>query len=70
VTVRKLSQPVLNPLLPIFLQEPLGEQLEEERAARARLEKENEAVIKQIEEIKTQSEDVIDQWKGTLVPSY
>lgn len=47
-------------------QEPLGEQLEQERASRASLEKEKQTILQELDQVRLQSEDVIDQWTGKV----
>lgn len=51
-------------------QEPLSEQLEQEMASRTSLEKEKQAILKELDQVRLQSEDVIHQWTGKVVLYY
>jgi F0F1-type ATP synthase membrane subunit b/b' len=49
-------------------QEPLRDQLDRAKTARVRMEAENKLIIQQLEEVKAQSKEIVNQWKGKQSP--
>jgi hypothetical protein len=45
-------------------QEPLRDQLDQATTAQIRLKAENKLIAQQLEEVKAQSKEIVDQWKG------
>lgn len=49
-------------------QEPLRDKLDRATTARVRLEAENKLITQQLEEVKAQSKEIVNQWKGKQSP--